>query len=425
MQKKRILIFSTAYLPHIGGAEVAVKEITDRIPEYEFVMITARLDKKNPIEEKIGNITVHRIGMGNGFDKFRLFFSGVKKAKTLGSFDIVWSIMASYAGFAGLRYKKKNSHVPFLLTLQEGDSKWHIYKHVWWCWPYFKQIFRRADRIQAISSYLEKWARRLGATCPIEIVPNGVEIKIQDSELNPADIAKAKETGGKEIYSIRLSEKCVEQIEAINSKDNLNEGDVLILSISRLVKKNGLRYLISAMKFLPSNYKLRIVGEGNLLNKLSRLVHHLNLSDRVFFHGHVEYNQVWKNYYRSDLSYLHYPSIWKLHQWGMKVFVRHSLSEGLGNVFLEAMHLQTPVIATNVGGIPDFLRDGETGWFAKVKDPEDLAKKILYVTNEKNKKEIWRVIENARQMIAEKYSWDVVVNQMKIIFNGLTNSSSP
>ena len=62
---KKILIFSLAYYPHhIGGAEVAIKEITDRItPEdIEFHMVTLRFDSTLPKVEKIGNVLVHRIG---------------------------------------------------------------------------------------------------------------------------------------------------------------------------------------------------------------------------------------------------------------------------------------------------------------------------------------------------------------------------
>jgi len=84
--KKTILIFSTAYLPLIGGAEIAVKEITDRLPDYEFTLITARLKKELPTEEKIGNVQVYRIGKGNAFDKFRLILDGPKKAIELGKF---------------------------------------------------------------------------------------------------------------------------------------------------------------------------------------------------------------------------------------------------------------------------------------------------------------------------------------------------
>src|SRR3989344_5951494 len=174
----RVLIFSTAYLPLIGGAELAVKEITDRLHDIEFVMITSRLRPDLAEHEKMGNVSVYRIGKGNVFDKFRLIFFGWKKAQALGTFNLVWSIMASHGGFVALRYKKRNQSVPFLLTLQEGDSKLHIYKHVWWCWSYFKQIFTEADRIQAISRYLADWGKKMGATCPVDIVPNGVEIQV-------------------------------------------------------------------------------------------------------------------------------------------------------------------------------------------------------------------------------------------------------
>jgi hypothetical protein len=62
---KKILIFSLNYYPRfIGGAEVAIKEITDRISpeEIEFHMITLRFDSALPAVEKIGNVLVYRIG---------------------------------------------------------------------------------------------------------------------------------------------------------------------------------------------------------------------------------------------------------------------------------------------------------------------------------------------------------------------------
>ena len=54
--KKKILIFSTTYHPFVGGAEVAVKEITDRLgDEYDFDMVTLKFDRNLPDYEKIGN----------------------------------------------------------------------------------------------------------------------------------------------------------------------------------------------------------------------------------------------------------------------------------------------------------------------------------------------------------------------------------
>jgi glycosyltransferase involved in cell wall biosynthesis len=369
--KKRVLIFSTAYLPLVGGAEVAVKEITDRISDVDFVMITSRLKADLPEHEKIGNINIYRIGKGNKWDKFRLIFSGYKKAKELGEFDLVWSIMASYAGFASLKYKKRNKKVPFLLTLQEGDSRWDIYKHVWFIWPYFKQIFKKADKIQAISSYLADWAKGLGAKCDIDVVPNGI---------------------------------VVQKVKIQKKSNDLKR----VITASRIVKKNGLKYLIKAIKKVNDNYSqpviLKIIGDGELREKLQKLVKRLKINDRfviketkkkeVVFEGTVTNKQVYEYLSQAD------------------VFVRPSLSEGLGNAFLEAMAMGVPVIATPVGGIPDFLEDGKTGWFCKVKDDKSIAEKIKYILDEKNKEEVEEVVKNAKKLVEEKYSWDLIAKKM-------------
>ena len=61
-KKKRILIFSLAYPPFIGGAEIAIKEITDRISDISFDLVTLRLDSNTPAFEKVGNVSVYRVG---------------------------------------------------------------------------------------------------------------------------------------------------------------------------------------------------------------------------------------------------------------------------------------------------------------------------------------------------------------------------
>jgi len=360
---KRIIIFSTAYFPLVGGAEIAVKEITDRLGnEFEFVMITIKLKSDLPDYEKIGNVEVHRIGIGNHWDKYRLIWDGWKKARELGKFDAVWSIMASYAGFAALRYKKRNKQVPFLLTLQEGDSKQHIYKHVWWCWPYFKQIFKKADKIQAISNYLAKWAKSLGAECPIEVVPNGVDVNLFQFLPNK--------------YS---------------------HGEKIVITTSRLVEKNGLSDLIKAMEYLDQNVKLRIIGSGHLEQQLKKEAS--AWGERVKFLGEKDHQEISRELRDSD------------------VFCRPSLSEGLGNSFLEAMYAGIPIVGTNVGGISDFLVDGETGLFCKVGNPKDIAEKINRILNDQTLAEKLRV--NGQKLVREKYSWDMIAEKMKTIFNSL------
>lgn len=105
MTRPRVLIFSLAYFPFVGGAEVAVKEITDRLPEFEFEIISA--------------------DVRNFWSKYLYPFWAYRQAvrqQQKQPYDLVWVIMANQAGMAGALFKKRFPAVPFLLTLQEGDE---------------------------------------------------------------------------------------------------------------------------------------------------------------------------------------------------------------------------------------------------------------------------------------------------------------
>src|SRR3989344_319165 len=136
---KRILIFSLAYVPYVGGAELAIKEITNRLDpsEYSFDMVTLRFDRKLPAIEKVGNVTVHRIGftaenvkvsdralpLSCRIAKLLFPFTSFFKARSLHRekrFDLVWAMMANQAGFGALFFKYLNPNTPFFLELQDG-----------------------------------------------------------------------------------------------------------------------------------------------------------------------------------------------------------------------------------------------------------------------------------------------------------------
>lgn len=387
---KKILIFSTAYFPFVGGAEVAVKEITDRIFDVEFDMITARLDRKLAKFERMSNVNVYRIGFGYPIiDKCYLAFCGYKFASKLQKttkYQGIWAIMASFGGLGALTFKKRNKNVPFLLTLQEGDDFKHINRRAFLIKNKFQNIFRKADYIQAISNYLADWGKSMGATCPVEVVPNGVDV------------------GKFSIDDFRFS------IGDFKKKLGISESEKVIITISRLVKKNGVGDLIKAISQLRiTNYelpvKLLICGIGEEEERLKNLAKSLSIENKVLFLGHVPHNELPKYLAISD------------------VFCRPSLSEGLGNVFLEAMAAGVPVVATPVGGIPDFLFDGETGWFCKVGNPKSIAEKIKYVLGQKDietagQPSVKKVVDNAREMVEEKYDWNkIAVKMREIIFN--------
>ena len=123
--KKKILIFSLAYYPSfISGAEMAVKEITDRIKptEIEFHLLTARFDSKAPTTEKIGTVTVHRVGFGGTYLSKILFIPlAAFRARSLDKshhFDGLWAIM-TYMLLPVVLAKLLGLNRPYALTLQD------------------------------------------------------------------------------------------------------------------------------------------------------------------------------------------------------------------------------------------------------------------------------------------------------------------
>lgn len=172
----RILIFSLAYLPFVGGAEVAIKEITDRLPQHEFVMITVDLDGKQKKTEKIGNVLVYRIGSGK-ISKYLYPWQAARLARKLHQekpHDLTWAMMANQAGMAAAQFKKYFPNVPFLLTLQEGDDFSSLGYAARLLGPRLFRVFQRANYCQAISHYLAEWGREMEFRGEIKVIPNGV-----------------------------------------------------------------------------------------------------------------------------------------------------------------------------------------------------------------------------------------------------------
>ncbi|MFC1613578.1 glycosyltransferase family 4 protein [Patescibacteria group bacterium] len=145
--------------------------------------------------------------------------------------------------------------------------------------------------------------------------------------------------------------------------------------------------------------KLLIAGVGKLENKLKKLTEILGLEKQVIFLGHIDQNELPKYLWVSD------------------IFCRPSLSEGLGISFLEAMAAGLPVIATPVGGIPDFLDDGKTGLFCKTRDPKSIADAVSRLLKDKVLYD--KISGNGLGLVKEKYDWDGISLQMIGIYKKL------
>jgi len=369
-ESKRIALFSVTYDPFIGGAEVAIKEITDRLGDFEFDLFTARLDSKLPEQARIGNVNVYRIGSGHPLlDKWLYPWRASRLALKMHAqkpYDLIHAVMATYAGFAAMKFKKKESGVPYVLTLQSGDSDWFIRMRTWFWYPWYRQIYTKADKVTAISNWLAYRAKRYGCKKNVEIIPNGVDVDLFGKELNPDERSSIRENWG--------------------AKDT----DFVVITTSRLVHKNGIDILIDAMADFSSGVKLIIAGEGKLEKKLKSRAS--KFGDRIIFLGQIRHNELPKLLKSSD------------------IYVRPSRSEGMGNSFVEAMLAGLPVLGTRVGGILDLIKKKIVIGIKKDNpSASDVAIDIRTFKNNKQFRE--EVSRHAHAGARREYNWDYISNQ--------------
>lgn len=418
---KKVLIFSLAYYPdHVAGAEVAIREITKRLGhEYQFDLITLSCGRGGGCcksKEFIDGVRVYRIGswIGGLSELFAKIFGRPKisagnfrviskaayplLAALYGfslqgrQYDIVWSMMAAHAGLAGLIFKTFNPRVKFLLSLQEGLSAEEMKRIAKPIWPLFRQIFMKADDIQALSRYLADFAEHdIGVTKPVTIVPNGVDFD---------KFANVQETDR----------------DKMREKYGFTKNDFVLVTTSRLATKNGVGDVIDAFvqPEMPAAVKFLIVGQGSLESGLRSKVEKLGLSNRVIFAGFVENDDLPKLLHSCD------------------AFTRPSLSEGFGISFIEAMAAGLPVIATQVGGIADFLTDPSqdnssdgslaTGLACLPHNPASVALAIGKIYTDRALAN--RLVLNARQMVKNRYDWNTVVQGMSRVFASLSARSN-
>ncbi len=403
---KRILIFSLTYHPFVGGAEVAIKEITDRIDpaDYQFDMITLRFDAKLPEVEKIGNITVYRIGdvVENPKVSDRALPPALKRAKLLFPFtsfwkalslhrekkyDMTWAMMANYAAFGALLFKYTHPSVPYYLELQDGNSlaqvqsRQPILKAMWF---FYRRLYLKADLIKAISTFIEKLTREVGYTGPVVVIPNAV-----DTEKFSAPVE------GELLWELK-------------NKYGKQHGDVYLFTASRLVLSRGIEDVIRALTYLPENVRFLIAGDGEDRDMLRDIAKEAGVDERVIFAGHIDHSEL--------------PAYFKM----CDVFVRPSIIEGFGNAFVEAYAAGIPVVATPVGGIVDFLFDPwkdpeypSTGIFCNVRNPESVAKAVRAYLDDPALTAT--IVKNARVLAIEKYDWNIIAKDMKTqVFDTLT-----
>jgi glycosyltransferase involved in cell wall biosynthesis len=178
-----------------------------------------------------------------------------------------------------------------------------------------------------------------------------------------------------------------------------------LLSVGRLAEKKGLHVLLRAMAALTPDLPgahLTVVGDGPERPALQALARDLGLADRVAFLGMVPNADLPAHFAAADLFVV--PSV--IDSTGDR--------EGLPVSILEAAASGVPVIATDVGGISDFVADGETGLLVPSAEVAPLAAAILRLARDGALRQ--RMARVARARVAEDFSWDSVTDRFDAIY---------
>ena len=183
-------------------------------------------------------------------------------------------------------------------------------------------------------------------------------------------------------------------------------GKFKILFVGRHIERKGICYLIEAAKYLPRDkFEIRIVGVGDLTEQLKAQAAAVKEGAEIIFTGKLSPEDLANEYRTANVFTL--PAI-----------VDHKGdTEGLGVVLIEAMELGLPIVASNVGGIPDVVVDGESGILVPEKDPVALADAFKRL--EVDPTLIQKLLAGARKRIDECFTWDGIIERQMEVYKRL------
>ncbi|MFM6925026.1 MAG: glycosyltransferase [Ferruginibacter sp.] len=337
----RLLIITPSL--ECGGSEKFVSQVCNHIDNGRFAVCLVVVDNTSPFHE-INNAAVEIIDL----KKDRVLFSLTAIKKVVNKFkpDIIFSTASHLNLYLAIFRKQFDATIKFvareasIVTINSRQAKMPVL----YSWL-IKRFYKRFDIVICQSAYMQQ-----------DLVKNysidaGKTIVIRNA---------IEENSGSES----------------NSEIKRNDGVYKFLTVARLSEEKGIERLIHAAGLLSISFKYYIIGEGNKLNVLQKLINNLQLQDKVFLKGIK----------RDPFS-------------GMEdtdLFLLGSYYEGFPNVLLEAGAHGIPVVAFNVpGGIAEIIADNENGLLVNDADPIAFAATINDAIGADFNRE--KIIENTKK----------------------------
>jgi glycosyltransferase involved in cell wall biosynthesis len=259
-------------------------------------------------------------------------------------------------------------------------GKYFLTPILWKLWKRSLRIKREVfDRIHVIttpSHALKKSLARIDIpSSKVSVIPNGIDLDKFIPDLNAEDF----------ITHFKL------------------EKQKIILSIGRLTKEKGIRLLLKAMPIILKEIdcKLVIVGDGEERSFLMQLVKKLKIDRHVTFAGRIPSALVPQAYSAADVVVV--PSIWP---------------DPFPYVPLEALAMKTPVIASNVGGLPEVVRHKKNGLLVRLYNVEELANAVQNILSDEHQAQQMGL--EGRMIVEKEYTLSLMLERYKKLYLNLT-----
>jgi glycogen synthase len=372
-----LLLINNEFPPIGGGGSTVTKYAIRYLTQagHTVTLITSRY-KNLPHREEMYGATIIRIPAIRRYKEFcsqwELIIFGLSALIYSWWFtlrhqvDFIQAFFSVPAGWVAriLSYVRR---IPYAVYFGGSDipgSNPSRYKYVYpFLTPLLKAIWRRATFRTVCSEELARLGNAIDPQTSFIVIPNGVE---------------------------------TDRFKPVDRPDNPK---VKILFIGRLIPRKGFQRVIKALpevrKLAQRPFEIEVVGTGTYQVELDRVAEELGVADLIRYVGSVSYDRLEKSYQDAD------------------IFVLTSLSEGMPSVILEAMGCGLPIIASDVGGNNEIVKEGENGFLIQGDDSSTLAQQLALLIN--NPAERKRMGEYSREL-SLKYDWSSIMEKYNKLY---------
>jgi len=394
----RILVLSSVYARHPRDSEVPwMRESIHRLREAGHQVEILAPSWKGLSDHEIDGVRVHRFRYSPASTEFLTHDEGAP-SKTRGR---------PWLQLLAIPYVVSGFLACWRLARRDRFDLMHVH------WPFPHGLIAQAGRLRGLPVVLnfhgaelllmrrKKWIRPilhwlLGQSEAVLCNSSFTRSRIQDVRKVPVELSP---------YGTTLPDAPLPSRTPRRPRDPFR-----ILFVGRHIERKGIEHLIDAMALLEGDrFSLDIVGHGDRTDALVQRAAATG-DPRIRFPGKLSTQDLARAYAESDVFVL--PA----------VVDSKGDTEGLGVVLIEAAQIGLPLVASDVGGIPDVVVDGKTGLLVPPGNPFALADALRRLADDPDLAA--RLVEGARRRTRELFSWEVVIPHLVSVYRRVVRDSA-